>query len=420
MMDTRNPQANMAPVQEEPGGLGRAELIAIIASLMALNAVAIDIMLPALPNMGDSLGVADENSRQYVLTAYFLGFGIAQLVFGPVSDRLGRKAPLLTGMSIYVLAAAAATVVPDFGWLLLARFIQGIGAAATRVLAIAIVRDLYGGRRMAEIMSLVMMVFMVAPVVAPAAGQAIILVADWHWIFVFMAVACAIAALWTAVRLPETLPAERRSPFSVRTVAQAFSSVIGNRISFCYALAIMVVFGALFGFIGAAQQIYVGMYDLGIWFPAVFALIAGIMALSSFANSRLVGRHGMRRLSHGALIGFLILSLIWYLASALAGPIPLPVFLGLMAVLMFFFGGIGANFNALAMEPLGEIAGTGSAVLGFLQTTGGGLIGVWIGQSFDGTDAPVAMGFFLVSVVALALVAVAERGRLFQAHNSPV
>ena len=175
-MDQKSPARQTATDPDARGGIGRAEFIAIVAFLMALNAVAIDIMLPALPNMGDALGLASENDRQYVLTAYFLGFGIAQLFFGPLSDRFGRKAPLLAGMAVYVASSLAATVVPDFDWLLAARFIQGVGAAATRVIAIAVVRDLHGGRRMAEIMSLVMMVFMIAPVVAPAAGQAIILI----------------------------------------------------------------------------------------------------------------------------------------------------------------------------------------------------------------------------------------------------
>ena len=400
--------------------LPRTEFIALIASLMALNAVAIDIMLPALPDMGSSLGVHSENARQYVLTYYFLGFGIAQLVFGPLSDRFGRKAPLQIGMAIYVIAALAATVVPDFGWLLAARFIQGVGAAATRVLAVSIVRDIYGGRKMAEIMSLVMVVFMAAPVIAPAAGQIIILVADWHMIFLLMAVTCAGVMVWAGKRLPETLPADRRTAFTVENVSTAFAVVLTNRISLCYSLATMAVFGALFGFIGVAQQIYVGIYQLGVWFPFVFAVIAGVMAVSSFANSRLVGQFGMRRLSHAALIGFSATSLAWYLLSLIVGPPSLTVFFVLISAIMFCFGWIAPNFNALAMEPLGEVAGTGSAVLGFLQTAGGAVVGIWIGQSFDGTDVPIALGFVAVSMLALAMVLVAEGFKMFQVHNDPV
>lgn len=406
--------------ESSPGALPRVEFIAIIASLMALNAVAIDIMLPALPDMGNSLGVENENARQYVLTSYFLGFGIAQLFFGPLSDRFGRKTPLQIGMAIYVIAALAAVVAPDFTWLLVARFIQGVGAAATRVLAISIVRDLYGGRKMAEIMSLVMMVFMAAPVLAPAIGQVIILIADWHMIFVAMAAACAATMIWTGMRLPESLPAERRSPFTPKNVSAAFAVVLTNRVSLCYALATMAIFGALYAFIGVAQQIYVGIYGLGIWFPFAFAVIAGVMAISSFANSRLVGRYGMRRLSHAALIGFMGFSLLWFLIGWFTTVVPLTLFFLLASAIMFFFGWVAPNFNALAMEPLGEVAGTGSAVLGFLQTSGGALVGILIGQSFDGTGTPIAFGFFVVSAFALLIVMVGEKFKLFQAQNEPV
>ena len=189
-------------------------------------------------------------------------------------------------------------------------------------------------------------------------------------------------------------------------------------ISLCYTLASTTVFGALFGFINSAQQVYVGIYGLGVWFPIIFAAIAGMMAVSSFLNSRLVGRFGMRRLSHGALVGFFAVSTIWFVVS-LFGQLPLPFFVILFAAAMLQFGWIGSNFNALAMEPLGHIAGTASSVQGFVQTLGGGVIGAMIGQSFDGTTTPLAAGFCGVSIVALIFVLIAEKGKLFQAHHQP-
>lgn len=403
------------PAPQEAGAkLGPAEFIAIVAALMALNAVAIDIMLPALPMIGESLGVTDENARQHVLTAYILGFGGAQLFFGPISDRFGRKAPLIVGMSIYVLASLAGAFAPEYWLMLLARFIQGIGAAATRVLAMSIVRDRYGGRRMAEIMSIVMMIFMIAPVVAPAAGQLIVMFSAWPMIYLFMAATCLVILLWTHLRLPETLPAERRSPLSPRGVINAFRIVLTNRTALFYALGSMAIFGALFGFIASAQQIFVGIYGLGNLFPLVFALIAGVMATSSLLNSRIVGRIGMRRVSHGALLGFLLTAAVWTLSSIVFGALPLAAFIGFFITCNFFFGWIGANFNAIAMEPLARVAGTGSATIGFLQTAGGGLIGALIGQSFDGTATPIAIGYLLVSTFSLMFVLIAERGRLFR------
>ncbi|MEX0345856.1 MAG: multidrug effflux MFS transporter [Rhizobiaceae bacterium] len=420
MADSANQGAPAPTAIDRPGGIGQAEFIAIVASMMALNAVAVDIMLPALPNMGDALGISDENSRQYVLTSYFLGFGLAQIVFGPLSDRFGRMIPLQVGMAIYVIGAFAGALSPDFSWLLAARFVQGIGAASTRVLSLAIVRDVYGGRKMAEVTSLIIMVFMAAPVIAPAAGQVIIVFADWRMIFIFMAVACALSMLWAWWRLPETLTTDRRRPLTPARVIEAFGIVLSSRIALGYGLATTATLGALFGFIAATQQIYVGIYGLGVWFPAVFAISAGVVALASFLNSRLVGRFGMRPLSHGAMFGFAAFSLLWFLLSYYAGPISFVPFLILVSIIFFFFAGVVSNFNALAMEPLGAVAGTGSAVLGFMQTVGGALIGIWVGQAFDGTATPVAFGFVAVSVATIGFVLVAERGKLFQTHNPPV
>ena len=397
----------------------RWEFIALTAALMALNALAIDIMLPGLQQIGASLGVENENHRQYVITAYISGFGLAQLAYGPISDRFGRRTPLLVGLAIYVVAAFAASYAPSFATLLALRFVQGIGAAATRVIAVSIIRDVFGGRAMAEIMSLVFMVFMVIPVIAPGLGQLVMLFSEWHTIFTFMAAIALAVTVWTAMRLPETLHPEYRRPFTLGSILGGFRIVLTNRVSLCYTLATTIVFGALFGFINSAQQIYVGIYGLGVWFPVLFAGVAGMMALSSFANSQLVGRFGMRRLSHGALIGFMIVNCILF-AVSLLGPVPLPLFVGLFTLAMLQFGWIGSNFNSIAMEPLGHVAGTASSVIGFLQTIGGGIIGASIGQAFDGTVTPLAAGFCAVSVLGLVIVLIAERGKLFQQHSQPL
>lgn len=398
--------------------LSRSEFIALAAALMALNALAIDIMLPGLQQIGASLGVENENHRQYVISAYIVGFGVAQLFFGPLSDRLGRRIPLLFGLAVYVVAAFAAAFAPSFETLLILRVIQGTGAAATRVITISVVRDTFGGRAMAEVMSLVFMVFMIIPVVAPGIGQVIMLFSEWHMIFVAMAGIALVFTIWTAWRLPETLHPEYRRPFTPRVIADGFRIVLSNRVSLFYMLATTAVFGALFGFINSAQQIYVGIYDLGVWFPVIFAAVASMMAVSSYANARLVGRFGMRRLSHGALVGFIVVATLWFVLSLL-GPMPLYIFVPLFAIAMLQFGWIGSNFNSIAMEPLGHIAGTASSVQGFSQTLGGGLIGAAIGQSFDGTTTPLAAGFCGVSIAALVFVLIAEKGKLFQAHNAP-
>ncbi|WP_416797081.1 multidrug effflux MFS transporter [Ciceribacter azotifigens] len=400
--------------------MGRPEFIALMAFLMALNALAIDIMLPGLQQIGSALNVTNENHRQYVVSAYLIGFGIAQLFYGPVADRFGRRKPMLSGLGVYVLSSLAVTLVPSFGALLVLRFIQGLGSAAMRVITISVVRDVYGGRQMAEVMSLIMMVFMVIPVVAPGTGQVIMLLGHWHLIFVFMAVVATLVGCWMYVRLPETLsPADVR-PFTVRSILGGFRIVLTDRVALCYTLASTFIFGALFGFINSAQQIYVGIYHLGTWFPVAFAGVATFMALSSFVNSRLVGRFGMRRLSHASLVGFISITFVWLLVQVFGPqPMPFPLFFVLFALAMFQFGWIGSNFNSLAMEPLGHVAGTASSVLGFMGTVGGSLIGAAIGQAYDGTALPMVAGYFTVSLIGLVFVLIAEKGQLFRPHNAP-
>ncbi|MFN3635573.1 MAG: multidrug effflux MFS transporter [Rhizobium rhizophilum] len=401
--------------------MGRAEFIALMAFLMALNALAIDIMLPGLQEIGAALNVENENHRQYVVSAYLIGFGIAQLFYGPIADRFGRRMPMIIGLAIYVVSSLAVVMVPSFESLLVLRFIQGIGSAATRVITVSIVRDVFGGRQMAEVMSLIMMVFMVIPVVAPGTGQVIMLFGDWHWIFVFMAVIAVIVGAWMYVRLPETLAPEDVRPFTVKVIFDGFRIVLTNRVALCYTIASTFIFGALFGFINSAQQIYVGIYGLGVWFPVAFAGVALFMALASFVNAKLVGRFGMRKLSHGSLIGFITINFIW-LVVQLVGPAPMPfaLFITFFGLAMFQFGWIGSNFNSLAMEPLGHVAGTASSVLGFMGTIGGSIIGAAIGQAFDGTALPMVAGFFVVSIIGLVFVLIGEKGRLFQAQNKPV
>ncbi|MCA1405132.1 multidrug effflux MFS transporter [Ensifer sp. IC3342] len=397
-------------------GLTKFQFIALMAMLMSINAVSIDIMLPGLQEIGASLGVADENDRQFVITAYLIGMGFAQLFFGPLSDRFGRKGPLLGGLALYGLYALAIVFVPTFAALLFFRFVQGVGAAATRVITVSVVRDVYGGRQMAEIMSLVMMVFMIVPVIAPSIGQLIMLFSEWHMIFVVIALFAVTIAVPVALRLQETLAPANRRAFTASVILDGFRIVLTNRLALFYTLATSALLGGLFGFVNSAQQILVGIYGLGIWFPAVFAAFAGMMAVASFTNSRLVQRFGMRALSHAALLGFTLASFVW-VSLSLMGPLSLPLFIILHAATMFQFGLIAANFNAMAMEPLGHVAGTASSVLGFTQTIGGGIIGAFIGQAFDGTVTPLAAGFFIVAIFALAFVLIAEGGRLFKPHN---
>lgn len=400
---------------------GRGEFIALIAAIMAINALAVDIMLPGLPQIGASLGVQSENHVQFVITAYLLGFGVSQLFYGPLSDRFGRRAPLFGGLAIYILASFASAFVNDFTTLIVLRVLQGLGAAGTRVIAVSVVRDKFAGRQMAEVMSLVMMIFMILPIVAPATGQLIMLFGEWHLIFLSMALMAFLVTIWAFIRLPETLPVNHRRPLTIRGVYDSFAIVLTNRVALFYMLGTSCILGALFGYINSAQQIFVEIYQLGPLFPLAFAAVAMTLALASFLNSRLVGRYGMRRISQTMLLVFTSFSLLWMVLSPVFdGPIPFALLMAIYMVIMFSFSLVTSNFNALAMEPLGEVAGTASSVLGFSQTVIGAALGAVIGQSFDGTTTPVAIGYCVLGFMALGCVLIAERGKLFQIQNPKV
>ena len=313
-----------------------------------------------------------------------------------------------------MLAAFAAAFSPNFETLLALRFIQGVGAASTRVIAVSMVRDRFGGRRMAETMSLIFMVFMIIPVIAPSIGQMVMLIGNWHLIFICMGVIGLAITLWAAMRLPETQHPEDRRPFTLSSIGQAFGIVLTNRMSLWYMLASMTVFGALFGFINSAQQVYVGIYGLGVWFPIVFAVVAGLMAVSSFLNSQFVMRIGMRRLSHAALIGFFLVSLIWFVWSLLDR--------------------CRWRLSSCCLPPrCSSSAGSGPTSTRWrwsrsvtspdpprrsrvsCRRWAAASIGALIGQSFDGTTTPLAAGYCGVAALSLVMVLIAERGKLFRA-----
>jgi len=379
---------------------------------MALNALAIDVMLPALPYMGEALGITNENERQLVVSAYMIGFGAAQLVFGPITDRFGRRAPLFFGISLYVLCAFLATFAPTFAVLLGLRFVQGLGAASTRVIATSVVRDRFSGREMAEVMSLTFMVFMAIPIIAPGIGQVILLTGPWHYIFLFMSGLAAVILVWAFLRLPETLHPEYRRPLRLAVIVEGFRLVFSNRVAFFYGLSGMFLFGAMFGFIISSQQIFVGIYGLGPYFPVAFATMAGFMAVSSFINSRIVKRFGMRRLSHTAILIYIGCASILLILSVM-GPVPFWLFFGLLMIIQVAFGNAASNMNSLSMEPLGAVAGTAASVFGFMQTVGGAVLGTYIGQHFNGTLTPNATGYVVMGTLVLCCALIAEKGRLF-------
>lgn len=399
-----------------PTGMRKVEFVAIVAGLMALNAIAIDIMLPALSEIARATGLTaeggDQNRQQLIIFAYVLGFGAPQLIWGPITDRFGRRAPLFIGLIGYALTALLCVFAHDFWALLAARFLQGVFASGARTVAAAVVRDLFAGRAMASFMSLVMTVFMIVPIIAPAIGQLILYVAPWEGIFIVLAVWGAAMLVWTWFRLPESLPRQARRSLEIGSVLAAYLQVIRTRVSFGYMLASGLVFGSLFAFIASSEQVFRDVFDQGDNFAYWFAGIAAALAVSNFANSRLVEKVGMRRISHIALFTFILSSLVLTLTTLVWGE-NLAVFFPLFAIGFACFGMMGSNFSALAMEPLGRIAGTASAAYGFATTMISSIIGMIIGSQFDGTTVPLTLGFATLGGASLIVILVTEKGRLF-------
>ncbi|WP_203293003.1 multidrug effflux MFS transporter [Maricaulis parjimensis] len=403
--------------QQHPLGdsfpLSLTEFVALLVAMTAVVALAIDMMLPALDDIALDLGVTEANDQQFVISAYLAGFGAAQLFYGPLSDRFGRKPVMMVSLALFLLTTLICTLSPSFDLLLIARFMQGAAAAACRVIAVAVARDVASGRRMAEVMSMVMTAFMAVPVLAPTLGQIILSFAPWRWIFAFLMLFAAGLMVWLQMRLPETLHPEFRVPLKLRSLIAAFGETVRHRLMIGYTLAAMPFFGGLYGFLGTSQQVFVDHFGLSDGhFPLAFAAIAGGIGVTSYANSRLVMRVGQRRLSHSALVAFVVISAI-HSVVLLSGVDNLYIFLALLAAAMAFLGLIAANFSALAMEPVGHVAGTASALYGFLTGVVGAFIGSVIGQMYDGTPVPLILSQAVMAALALALVFWTERGKLF-------
>ncbi len=399
--------------------IGQREFIVLIAALMSLQALGVDAMLPALPAIGKTLHVMSENNTQWIIASYVFGFGTMQLVYGPLADRYGRRPVLLVTMTGFILASIIASVAATFPLLLAARVLQGTMSSSTRVLTTSIVRDCYTGRTMARIMSLAQMLFFIVPVLAPTVGSAILLIGPWRWIFWFLAIFATVVAGWAAIRLPETLAVENRRMISLESLKMAWRQTLTNRFSLGYALASTAMFGSLLGYVNSSQQLFANVFRRPDIFPLAFGITAGSMGAMTFANAQLVERFGTRRLSHMALLVLIAISTI-HVAVELTGFQTLTNYLILQAMTMACFGLTGSNFSAMAMEPVGHIAGTASSVQGFISTVGGAIIGIIIGQSFDGTTLPVTIGFMTVATIALIIVLVTESGHLFVPRNRTI
>ena len=382
----------------------------LIAMLMATAAMAIDAMLPALAEIGSDLGVARENNRQLVISALFLGLALGQIAYGPLSDRFGRKPGMYVGLGLFVLGSLLSMAAWNYPAMLAGRFLQGIGAAGPRIVCLALVRDRYEGREMARVMSFIFAVFVIVPTVAPALGQAILLVSGWRAIFGALLVFAIAGLAWFSIRQPETLTPERRVPLSIGSLAAAVGRVGGNRPAVGYATAAGLVFGGFLGYLNSAQQIFQEQFQVGALFPAYFAALSLAFAASSYANGRLVLRYGMRRLAIRSLQALCLLS-AGLLAALLqtGGAAPLWIFLAWGATAFFCLGAVFGNVHALAMEPFGNVAGIAAALIGSYTSLLSLLLGALIGQFYDGTLLPLVGGFAVLGIASLGAMSWAGR-----------
>ena len=388
-----------------------AEFVSLIALLMSLVALAIDAMLPALPAIGRDLEAPRPNDVQFVITSLFLGLGLGQMLFGPLSDRIGRKPAIHLGLALFMVGCLVSVFASTFEAMIAGRVLQGIGVAGPRIVTVALVRDQYEGPRMARLMSFALAVFILVPTVAPALGQGILWLGGWRAIFGTFFAAAAIAFAWFTFRQPETLPAERRRPFSPSAIGWGVIEVLRIRAALGYTLATGFVFAPFVAYLSSAQQIFQDAYGTGALFPVYFGVLALAIGGASLVNGRLVMKHGMRRLSKSAAVSIALISLAaWAGAFAFGGLPPLWLFMAYLLAVFLCIGLLFGNLNALAMEPLGHIAGVGAAVVASLSTFISVPLGALVGQSFDGTMYAQIGAFAVFGAGTFAAMRWAEGG----------
>lgn len=384
--------------------LSRIEFIILMSALVAVDALAIDAILPALAQMSSEFGVHEGNDRQYIVTSIFIGFAIGVMIFGVASDSFGRKRPIYVGFALFLVGTAVTVFADSFNMLLFGRVLQGIGAAGPQVIPTAITRDLYKGRGMAEIMSLIMMVFMLVPAIAPLIGQGVLLFSNWQGVFAMLGVYSLIALAWFAIRQPETLPPAQRVPFSFPQVWSSVKEVLRNKRAVKYTIAEGLTFAAVLAYLTMAQQVFQEHYQLGEQFPLYFGGLALVMMVASFVNSQLVERLGMRLLViRGASVLFSV-SIIYLLVILFSDQsVPLWSFMVYAAMAYFCLGILFGNMHSLAMEEVGHVAGVAASVVGSVSTLMATVIAAFIGSFYNDSITPIVLGFAVLMLPIIVI-----------------
>lgn len=404
--------------RNEPVGgrppLSRRHFTALLSMIMALGALAIDLMLPAFDDIREYFGLAPDSTQvAQIVTMFLLGMAFAQFFYGPLTDRFGRKPILYAGFAIYAIGALGSLLAPTLELVLVSRFIWGAGAAGSRVVSVSIVRDSFSGDEMSSAMSYIMTVFIMVPILAPSIGAGLIAIFPWQSVFVFGLVMVGVVSLWTRV-LPETLAKEDRLPIDRKVITASTLEVFKNRQTIGYTMAMTMTFAVFSSYLASSEKIFGEFYDRADQFPFIFGGVAAVMGVAMLTNARLVERIGAKRITHLSLVGYLTAAVAFNIVSVVSGSeLPFWGFVGGLAVMVTFHALLIPNFNSIAMLPMGHIAGTASAVIGTVSLAIGALLGAVIDTQYNDSAAPLILAFGVFGLLALLWTLWAERGRLF-------
>jgi DHA1 family bicyclomycin/chloramphenicol resistance-like MFS transporter len=398
---------------EKPFPLREGELVVLLALTQALQALAIDAMLPGLAAIARDLHSTDPNQRQYIVGIFLLGAGVGALIPGTLADRYGRRPVLLGCLACYVVMALACSLVTEFNTMLAFRFIQAMGSGGLAVLPSTIIRDRFEGDRMAKLQSLIGVIFMIVPMIAPTLGAGILTFAGWRWIFGATAVLGTMVSVWVYLRLPETMHPEFRQKIDLSTIGRNMVTTLTTRASIGYVIGSALILGAMWGYIQSSQQLIGEHFGAGARFPLFFGGMAMFMAFANFGNSRIVERFGARRVSHAAVFGFIAVAALQLFLATRAHQ-TLWQFVPVMTANMALMSFIGANFASIAIQPFARIAGAAASVQAFLRMVPASVLGAFIGQSYDGSATPFAAALLAAGLGCLGLILFSERGQLFR------
>ena len=413
-MPVRLPQPirRRGTVEDQParGVASGREFIILITCLMASAALSIDLMLPAFPDMRNEFGMAPDSTQvSWIITSYFLGLAVGPWLYGPASDRFGRRAPLFAGLTLFIIGALLASVAPSWGWVIAARFIWGLGTAAPRALSTAMIRDRYEGSVMAQLMSRMVAVFLLVPILAPSIGAGLIKIAPWRIVF-WVPAGCALLLMVWSRRLPETLALDKRRPFTWSAVGQAGKEVLTHRATLSFIVATTFLFAVMTTYLSGSEVIVEDVYGYGSWFPLIFGLLAVLLAINSLNNARIVRRMGIDKLvRQSALVGVGTSLLLLIISLTNNGRPNFWLFFVALALVIPIAQGLVPNTNTAAMMPVPHIAGTASSIIATITTAGAALLGNLATSQFDGTVRPMAAIIFVFISIATVGIFVGTR-----------